>query len=239
MLPGPFYDCLRIGLHQSRLSLTEAISYTLPVPRFLYVVVTVKSIPGTLRVVKRFGMKNFQRFFCLYGFTPNARGRHSEPLRPEWRDVEPLIAKLDAIPETCNWRRFWHELPQKHTESRYVEQALSGTWPDEDKAQYEEAHRNMVSLVCRPNLDVYYGFAGQYTNHYGNLRRDGVDEVLSCAMSAGTFSNDEVWFGDMQIPPIEELATRFGDAGSQRIHDSFSIRDWWIDSARRADRQRR
>src|SRR5579859_2407566 len=106
LLPGPFYDCLRIGLHQSRLSLTEAMSYTLPVPRFLYVVVTVKSIPGTLRVVKRFGMKNFQRFFCLYGSTPNARGRHSEPLRPEWRDVEPLIAKLDAIPETCNiWSR--------------------------------------------------------------------------------------------------------------------------------------
>ncbi|HEY6286926.1 MAG TPA: radical SAM protein [Ktedonobacteraceae bacterium] len=173
---------------------------------------------------------------CLYGFTPNARGRHSEPLRPEWRDVEPLVAKLDAIPETCNWRRFWHELPQQHTESWYVQQALAGTWPNEDREQYEEAHRNMVSLVCRPNLDVFYGFAGQYTNRYGNLRRDGVDEVLSRAMAAGSFSYDEVWFGDMQIPPIEELAARFGDARSQRIHDSFSIRDWWIDRARRAAR---
>ena len=177
---------------------------------------------------------------CLYGFTSNARGRHSEPLRPEWRDVETLVEKLDAIPETCLWRRFWHELPQKHTESWYVVQALAGTWPNEDREQYEEARRNMVSLVCRPNLDVYYGLAGQYTNHYGNLRRDGVGEVLSRAMNAGTFSYDEVWFGDMQIPSIEELATRFGDARSQRIHsDTFSIRDWWVDNVRRADRKRR
>jgi hypothetical protein len=174
---------------------------------------------------------------CLYSFTPNARGRHSEPLRPEWRDVEPLVAKLDAIPETCLWRRFWHELPEKHTESWYVEQAKAGTWPHEEREQYEETHRNRVSLVCRPNLDVHYGFAGQYTNRYGNLRRNGVDELLSHAMRAGTFSYEEVWFGDTQIPPIEELANRYGDASSQRIHDySFSIRDWWIDRARRAGR---
>jgi len=95
----------------------------------------------------------------------------------------------------------------------------------------------MVALVCRPNLDVYYGFAGQYTTRYGNLRRDGVDAVLSHAMSAGTFSYDDIWFGEMRIPPIKDLATRFGDARSQRIHSySFSIRDWWIDSARRVDR---
>ncbi len=124
-----------------------------------------------------------------------------------------------------------------HTESWYVEQALAGTWPDEDMKRYEDAYRNMVSLVCRPNLDVYYGFAGQYTNRYGNLRRDSIDEVLSRAMAAGSFSYDEVWFGDMQLLPIGELATCFGDARSQCIHgDSFSIRDWWIDSARRAVR---
>lgn len=174
---------------------------------------------------------------CLYGFTPNARGRHTEPLRPEWRDVAPLVEKLDAIPETCLWRRFWHELPETHTESWYVQQALAGTWPDDDKKRYEEAHRHRVSLVCRPNLDVYYGFAGQYTNRYGNLRHDGVDDVLSRAMAAGSFSHDEVWFGEMQVLPLGELASRFGDARSQRIHsDSFSMRDWWIESARRAAR---
>ena len=204
--------------------------------------ITKESIPQFDQLVADLQQAGIQEIIpCLYGFTPNARGRHSEHLRPEWRDVEPLIEKMDAVPETCNWRPFWHELPRKHTESWYVEQALSGTWPTQEKVQYEEAYRDMVSLVCRPNLDVYYGFAGQYTNRYGNLCRDGVDEVLSRAMSAGMFSYDEVWFADMQqIPSIEELAARFGDAGSQRIHpDSFSIRDWWLDSARRAGRLHR
>lgn len=54
LLPGPFYDRLRVGFHQSRLSMTEAAPYTFPVPRFMNVVVSVKSIQGTLRAVKRF-----------------------------------------------------------------------------------------------------------------------------------------------------------------------------------------
>ena len=36
--------------------------------------------------------------------------------------------------------------------------------------------------------------AGQYVKRYGNLRRDGVDEVLSRAMADGPSSDDELWF---------------------------------------------
>jgi hypothetical protein len=112
--------------------------------------------------------------------------------------------------------------------------ALAGTWPD-DMERYEQAYRNLVSLVCRPNLDVCRGFAGQYTTRYGNLRRDGVDEVLSRAIADGQSSYDEIWFAGEQVLPIQELAMRFGDVQCQRIHDNaFSIRDWWIDCGRRA-----
>ncbi len=174
----------------------------------------------------------------VYNFTPNARGRHTEPLRPEWLDVEPLVEKLDAIPETCLWRRFWRELPQKHTESWYVQQALAGAWPDELERWLE--HPDAVSLVCRPNLDVYLGNAGQYTRRYGNLRHDGVDEVLGRAMAGGASSYDEIWFPGEQVLPVQELAARFGHAQSQRIHyTSISIRDWWMDCARRARRAAR
>lgn len=169
----------------------------------------------------------------VYGFTPNARGRHTEPLRPEWRDVEPLVEKLDAIPETCFWRPFWRELPHKHTESWYVEQALAGTWSDEP----DPARPDAISLVCRPNLDVYRGNAGQYTRRYGNLRLDGVDEVLSRAVADGPSCYNEIWFPGEHVPPVQELATRFGNGQSQRIHcDSYSIRDWWMDSGRRSRR---
>ncbi len=167
----------------------------------------------------------------VYGFLPNSRGRHSEPLRPEWQDVQPLVEKLDAIPETKFWRPFWYELPHKHTESWYVRQALEGTWPDESESWLR------IPLVCRPNLDVYRGMAGQYVKRYGNLRRDGVDEVLSRAVADGTSSDDELWFPGEQLLPVQELAARFGDAQSQRFHmHSVSIHYWWLECARRVAR---
>ena len=165
---------------------------------------------------------------CLYGFLPNSRGRRSEPLRPEWRNVQPLVEKLDSIPETEFWRPLWYELPHKHTESWYVQQALQGTWPEEEKLPLR------IYLVCRPNLDVYRGFAGQYIKCYGNLRLDGVDKVLDHALVDGVTFDDELWFPGEQLLSIQELATRFGDAQGQRIHShSVSIRYWWLECARR------
>ncbi len=164
----------------------------------------------------------------VYSFFPNARGRHSEPLRLEWQDVRPLVEKLDAIPETQFWRRFWHELPNMHTEAWYVSQALEGVWPDEPEYR-------SISLVCRPTLDVYRGVAGQYTRRYGNLRRDGTDRVLGRALADGASPRDEIWFAREQLLPVQELAVRFGHAHSQRIHmGPDSIRHWWLDCARRA-----
>ncbi len=155
---------------------------------------------------------------CLYGFTPNSRGRHSEHLRPEWSDVQPLVEKLDSIPETAFWRCFWQELPYKHTEAWFVQQALLGTWPDEPDIL-------SIFLVCRPNLDVYRGFAGQYTRRYGNLRLDGVDEVLSRAVADGPCNIDEIWFTQEQLLPVQELAAGFGHPDGLRIHgDPTSIR---------------
>jgi len=162
----------------------------------------------------------------IYGFLPNARGRYSETLRPEWQDAKPLIEKIDSIPETAFWRRFWHELPDKHTESWYVHQALEGTWPK------EPAHR-LIHLVCRPPLDIYRGIAGLYTKRYGNLRTDGTDGVLSRALEDGDSSEDELWFTPKEFVPVQELATRFGNLHSQRIHmHAPSMRRWWMECAR-------
>ena len=162
------------------------------------------------------------------GFTPNARGRWCEALRPEWQEVQPLEGIIDAIPEMCLWRPRWHENLQ--TEAWYVHQAQIGSWP-------AMPQRRSIELVCRPNLDVYRGLAGQYTRHYGNLRRDGVDWVLSRAVADGAWSYDELWFTPEQLLPVRDLATRFGDAAGSHVHFGFdSIRYWWLDCARRADR---
>lgn len=165
----------------------------------------------------------------IYSFVPNARGRYSESLRPEWQDVEPLVKKLDTIPETAFWRRFWYELPDKHIESWYVRQALEGTW-------LAELTHWLIYLVCRPNLDVYRGLAGLYTQCYGNLRDDDADTVLSRAVADGPASQDELWFAPEQLLPVQELAARFGNPHSQRIHKhAVSIRHWWLECARKVD----
>lgn len=171
---------------------------------------------------------------CLYGFVPNARGRHSEPLRPDWRDVQPLIAKLDAVPETAFWRRFWYEMPEKHTESWYVRQALAGSWPEEQEPG------SSIPVVCRPDLDVFRGLPGLYIKRYGNLRSDGVDEILDRAVADGTSSDDQLRFpAELLLLNVHELAARFGDAHSQRIHmHPGSLRYWWLECARRAARRR-
>lgn len=162
---------------------------------------------------------------CIYHFTPNARGRLTERVRLEWQDVQPILPRLDALLVGDVIRRYWREL--LHTGSWFVQQALAGTWPD------EPAYR-LISLVCRPNLDIYRGVAGQYSKRYGNLRRDGTDEVLNRAVADGACSRDDLWFTPEQLLPVQELAACFGDAQSQRIHEALSLRHWWLDCARRA-----
>jgi len=165
---------------------------------------------------------------CIYGFTPNARGRLTERVRPTWQEVQPILAQLDTLPVDDLVRRGWRE--EVHPESWFVQQALSGSWP----AEPEKADQRLIWLVCRPNLDVYRGDAGHYNKRYGNLRRDGVDEVLNRALADGACSHEELWFTREQLLPVQEVAARFGDQKSQRIHDAGSVRHWWLDCARRA-----
>ncbi len=70
-------------------------------------------------------------------------------------------------------------------------------------------------------LQVHYTtlhcFAGQYSRCYGNLRRDGVEEVLSHALADGPCSYDEIWFTKEQLLPVHKLAARFSHPDSLRI----------------------
>lgn len=191
--------------------------------------VTAESLPQVEQIVADLQRAGIEEIIpCLYDFLPNARGRQSERLRPTWPEVEPLVQQFDMIPETANWRRFWHELPNRHTEAWYVQQALAGTWP-------EEPDLSAIWLVCRPNLEVYRGWAGYYRKRYGNLRRDGVEAVLGRAVADGPCSSDEIWLTQKQVVPVQALAARFGHAGGLRIHSGpTSICYWWVECARRA-----
>ena len=191
--------------------------------------VTTESIPQVDQIVADLQRAGIQEIIpCLPDFTPDAQGRRNEHLRPNWPEVENLPQKLDTIPETANWRHFWYELPHKHTEAWYVQQALEGTWPAEPDLR-------SIWLVCCPHLDVSRGIAGHYGRRYGNLRRDGVNTVLSRAVADGPYSFDEIWFAQEQTLPVQYLAVRFGHADGLRLHNGpGSIRRWWMECARRA-----
>ena len=108
-----------------------------------------------------------------------------------------------------------------------MSRALAGDWPDiPDPAPGE------LALVCRPNLDVYSGLAGLYRTRHGNLRADGIAEVLGRALAHGRQRDDELWFGPGPLPAPDELAARHGDATGLGVHLwPESVRYLWLDRA--------
>ena len=153
---------------------------------------------------------------------PTGRGRRYEAIRPELHDLLPLADRVRAL--TPFARDQWANL-EAHTEAAYVREALAGEW----HAQPRHAG-DVLSLVCRPNLDVYSGFAGVYRQRHGNLRDDGLEVVLHRALEHGASSDDALWFGNDPLPSAEELATLYGDANGQHIHfTSESMRFRWLD----------
>lgn len=161
-------------------------------------------------------------------YIPTARGRRYEALRPALADLVPLVEWVRSLPGPCFHRAVWADLAA-HTEAAYVRRALEGAWPASSEPRAEE-----IDLVCRPNLDLYWGTAGWYGRRYGNLRRDDAQEVLRAAMEDGGGSQDALWFALDPIPAVRDLAERYGDPGGDRVHFSpESPRSRWLDLARR------
>jgi hypothetical protein len=168
-------------------------------------------------------------------YLPTARSRRYEALRPTLADLLPLVERVRALPGPFFAREVWMHLGD-YTEAAHVRRALEGAWPALGPAQEE------LSLVCRPNLDLYWGTAGRYVRRYGNLRRDDAQQVLRAALaddgSDGERSEDAIWFALDPIPDVRELAERYGDPQGERIHFSAgSVRHRWLDLAQQAKRR--
>jgi hypothetical protein len=185
----------------------------------------VAQFDGMVDALKRHGVTQFS--FEPSTYYPTGRGRRYEAIRPELHDLLPLVERVRALSPFS--RDQWSNL-EAHTETAYVREALAGEW---------QAHPRYVgdvrNLVCRPNLDVYSGFAGLYRQRHGNARNDGLEAVLYRALEYGASSDDVLWFGGDPLPSVEELAAQYGDADGQHIHfTSESMRFRWLDLARQA-----
>jgi hypothetical protein len=166
-------------------------------------------------------------------YRPTARSRRYEALRPTLADLRPLLERVQALPGPFFHCEEWLNLAAR-TEAAYVRQALDGAWPVSPEAHWDGLH-----LVCRPNLDLYWGVAGRYRRRYGNLRRADAQAVVRTAVSGGgERSEDTLWFDLDPIPELRELAERHGDPAGERVHlGEESMRRLWLDRAQQARRR--
>jgi hypothetical protein len=167
-------------------------------------------------------------------YLPTARSRRHEALRPMLADLLPLVERVQALPGPFFHREEWAYLAD-YTEAAHVRRALDGAWPSPDLVPEE------LTLVCRPNLDLYWGTAGRYLRRYGNLRHDDAQAVLRAALAddrGGERSEDALWFTLDPIPHVRELAERYGDLRGDRVHFwAESVRRLWLDRAQQDQRR--
>jgi hypothetical protein len=165
-------------------------------------------------------------------YLPTARSRRYEALRPALADLLPLIERVQALPGPFFHNEKWVNL-DAYTEAAYVRRALDGTWPAPTESRIEE-----LSLVCRPNLDLYWGTAGRYRRRYGNLRRDDAQQTLRAALTDDSGSEDALWFDLDPIPDVCELAERYGDPAGDHVQFwDESPRRLWLDMAQQEYRR--
>jgi hypothetical protein len=187
-------------------------------------------------------------------FLPTARSRRYEALRPTLADLLPLAERVLTLPGPHFGQEIWSDLAA-YTEAAYVRRALEGAWGEwgewGERPTRLESVREEYTLVCRPNLDLYWDLAGRYRRRYGNLRRDDAQEVLRAALAdsggaghaapaEGGAHDDALWFTLDPIPDVHELAARFGDPEGDRVHvGEQSPRYWWLDLAEHEQRRSR
>jgi hypothetical protein len=160
-------------------------------------------------------------------YLPTARSRRYEALRPTLDDLLPLLERVRALPGPFFHCDEWLDL-SAHTEATYVRRALEGTWPESSMPAWEGLY-----LVCRPNLDLYWGMAGRYRRRYGKVRRDDAQAVVRAALAdKGERSEDALWFDLDPIPDVRELAEGHGDPDGECVHlHEESVRRLWLDRA--------
>jgi hypothetical protein len=165
-------------------------------------------------------------------YLPTARSRRYEALRPSSADLLPLVERVQRLPGPFFHCEEWLHL-DACTEEGHVRQALEQAWSSPVEPAWDGLY-----LVCRANLDLYWGVAGRYRRRYGNLRRDDAQQLLRAAvLDEVERSEDKLWFDLDPIPDARSLAERYGDPEGDRVHFwAESLRRRWLDLAQQAQR---
>jgi hypothetical protein len=180
------------------------------------IIVSTRNTSEIGELAQRIRALGAERFVPTYvqGWTP--LGDAYERIRPEPADLAGLPpAGLDV-----NWgyAEFWAE-PEAYTEGALTRAAIQGRPPHE--ADESSKDDSMLGLLVDARLDVWTGeLLAPPLQRVGNLR-DQTPAALYQQL-AGLARPPE--------PPADaELAERYGDGASQKVHmGRFSVRRKWV-----------
>jgi hypothetical protein len=167
-----------------------------------------------------------EMFWEVARYHPTSRRRLGEASRPELADLEVYADEIAAL--SVVWKDKWRNL-SAYTEGAYVTRALTGHEIEGEPWQYPVSEER-IPVVCRSDLDIYSGCAGNYESYHGNLRKDGAEQVLEKALKRGSVSDDEVYFTTSTQPAVQQLAEDVGDKDGTKLYFSaWEMRQRWLD----------
>jgi hypothetical protein len=158
-------------------------------------------------------------------YNPVQRVRKLEGLRPELSDVQSISGLLA---EKSKWNGANWANPSVYTESALYTKATEST----SEFQKLSETGSIINLVCTEKMDVFSGHGNILKTCYGNLKRDGVSQVLDKALKA---PKDKyyisMYYNRDEYLPIEELAPKVGDPNGQKLFmgGDWEIYRYWID----------
>ena len=181
------------------------------------IVVSTRNTHEIGRLAARVRARRAQQFVPTYiaGWAP-ASARY-EAIRPEPKD----LAGLPPAGHDVNWGYawFWAD-PASFTEGALTRAALNSLASTAAEPQ-DARHVRELPLLVDANLDVFAGSpAAPLLTLVANLRRDTAEEVSAKLVALE-------W--PPRPPSDTELAARYGDPDSRKVHpDVISVRRKWI-----------
>ena len=161
-------------------------------------------------------------------YHPTLRRRLGENSRPELACFSPYADEIADL--SVFWKDKWRNIAD-YTEGAYVLRAINGEESERLPWQFPVSEER-IPVVCRSNLDVYSGAAGNYESYHGNLRQDGVEQVLEKALKRGPVSDDDIYFTAITLPAVHQLAEEVGVKDGTKVYFSAAeMRLRWLDIA--------
>ena len=192
-----------------------------------FVVYLNKTSIYQLKEIKKF-LFNYEikPSFMIARYISGKRLRKYDEIRVEYSDIVSNWEEMCELYPDVNIEAY-----KNSTEAAFYEKAIQG----KDVTTEADIQGDTINLVCDKDFNIYDGSANVLTKCYGNLKENAVevfeklnDDIINNSMeyvfSPALFYPNEI------IPPLKELAEKYGDKNGQKVYLA-GIYYKWLDNA--------